>query len=989
MKLKSLHIFGYGKLIDFYIHDISDMQIIYGENEAGKSTIMSFIHSILFGFPSRQQSSLRYEPKNHSAYGGRITVETKEHGEVIIERVKGKSAGNVTVFLENGLSGSEELLSQLLGGVDRSLFESIFSFNLQGIQEVQKLKGDEISRYLVASGTMGTDILLNVEQSFQKELDQLFKPNGRKPILNEKIAMLRESERDLQKAKQKNAEYGSIIIKIEATDKQAAHIKNALSELNEKLQVVNELIEKWDQIKEFDRIHQNIKELGAIQFPTDGLTRFERLSEKVIMITSRLLAVNKKMTEIDKRIEDHTPLKSFQSMLDKTEKVLMEWPIYEQIQSEITNLKRELSNYKDQISRICRELNYSDEQYLTIPSLNLGLDVKGKIKDSLNHKVMLSTRLDGIQTQLNATKTEIESLEAACEKIELNLLSEHDFKQLELEREEWKDTNQLLQEKDEIERSLQKDENNAQKTKKSLLFNSIFLFCSLGFVVWGVFSSEWMISAFAGFIFIYAISNFITVINRLYSINHEKEQVQARIQLITEKIRARKNDKNPIQLYDEQLHYRNELKNHDHQLDQKLKNIEHLQMQKQKIVDQIEINQSKIDHFKKELRISLHFTDSRLEDAFDLLLELMNRMKGSEKVELELSEKVFKQKQWLENLNELAQSAGFEFTETSETIFRLKQLFKIEQEKKHIQKDLLEKRAEILEERDQLQLELQEFQTLIDQLFKMTNTHNEEEFRTKARLYEESILLKERLDILDANIGNRLKEKAAAFKSSTELKQRKNELLKLIDEKSSCLHNLQNEFAALRHEIQVIEEGGTYSEKLHQFYHLKSSFNEEARIWAKYSVARDILQKTMDKYIKERFPMVINKAQDYLSFLTDKMYNRIHFKDDEGIAIDHVSGQRFNPVELSQGTSEQLYTALRLALVQVLYEDYPFPIIIDDGFVNFDKLRTKKVLQLIESISNKSQVLLFTCHDHIKSHFSDRDVKYLPLSQNTLQTIKL
>ncbi|MCR2821084.1 ATP-binding protein [Lederbergia panacisoli] len=989
MKLISLHIFGYGKLIDFYIHNISDMQIVYGENEAGKSTIMSFIHSILFGFPSRQQSSLRYEPKNHSAYGGRLTLQTKEHGEVIIERIKGKSAGDVTVFLGNGLKGNEELLSELLNGMNRSLYESIFSFNLDGLQEVQKLKGDEVSRYLVASGTMGTDILLNVEQSFQRELDQLFKPSGRKPILNEKINMLRESEKNLQKAKQKNAEYGSILIKKETTEKRLTYLQNEIGELNDELQIVYELVEKWDRINEFNRIHQYIEELGPIHFPTDGLIRYERLSEKVIMISSRLIAVNKKIAEIDKRIEENTPIKTFQTMLDRTEKALMEWPLYEQLQSEIVNLKREVSYYKDQAKRIYRELNYSEGQYSIIPTLNLGLDLKGKIKESLNDKATLSAKLDGIQNQMNITQTEMEKLEAACEKIELNLLPETDFKKLEKEKKDWKDTNQLLHEKDELERSIIKDENRLKKTKKALLLNSIILLSSTGFIVWGVLSSELMIAVFAGFVLVYGLVNFSNFIKQLNSTKYDKEQVQARIQWITEKITESKNARSPVQLYDEQLHFRNELKNHDHQLDQKLKNIKYLHVQKQEIVDLIEKNQSKINNFKKELGLSHYFTDTRLDDAFDLLLELMNLMKGSQTVEKDVNEKVLKQKQWVEKLNELAQSAGIEFTETSETIFRLKQLLRLEQEKKFIQKDLLESRTEIHEERDQLQLELQEYQSQIDQLFKITHTNDEEEFRRKASLYNESKLLKERLDILDVQIGNSLKEKAEIFKSEIELKQRMNELTKLLEEKNSWLHNQQNEFAALRHEIQVLEEGGTYSEKLHQFYHLKSSFNEEARIWAKYSIARTILQNTMDNYIKERFPKVVKKAQEYLAFLTDNMYNRLHFQVDEGIVIDHVSGQRFTPDELSRGTSEQLYTALRLALVQILYIDYPFPIIIDDGFVNFDKHRTEKVLQLIESISNSSQVLLFTCHDHIKSHFSESNIKKLPLLRDAFQTIKL
>ena len=38
------------------LRTLTDFQVFYGENEAGKSTIMAFIHGILFGFPTKQQS---------------------------------------------------------------------------------------------------------------------------------------------------------------------------------------------------------------------------------------------------------------------------------------------------------------------------------------------------------------------------------------------------------------------------------------------------------------------------------------------------------------------------------------------------------------------------------------------------------------------------------------------------------------------------------------------------------------------------------------------------------------------------------------------------------------------------------------------------------------------------------------------------------------------------------------------------------------------
>ena len=85
VKIKSIEIYGFGKWVDKKIVNLEQVQLFYGENEAGKTTLMAFIHSILFGFPTKQSSDLRYEPKTSSHYGGKLLIEDDLYGEVSIE----------------------------------------------------------------------------------------------------------------------------------------------------------------------------------------------------------------------------------------------------------------------------------------------------------------------------------------------------------------------------------------------------------------------------------------------------------------------------------------------------------------------------------------------------------------------------------------------------------------------------------------------------------------------------------------------------------------------------------------------------------------------------------------------------------------------------------------------------------------------------------------------------------------------------------------
>jgi uncharacterized protein YhaN len=193
LKILELHIYGYGQLENVQITTLHDFQVFYGENEAGKSTIMAFIHGILFGFPTKQQSLVpRYEPKHSTKYGGKIRIYHESHGGAVIERVKGKAAGDVKVALDNGRMGGEELLKELTGNFDKSLFQAIFSFNLHGLQNIHQMKGEEIGKFLFSAGTLGTERLSKSEAVLQKELDIRFKPSGKKPLLNEKLQALHD-----------------------------------------------------------------------------------------------------------------------------------------------------------------------------------------------------------------------------------------------------------------------------------------------------------------------------------------------------------------------------------------------------------------------------------------------------------------------------------------------------------------------------------------------------------------------------------------------------------------------------------------------------------------------------------------------------------------------------------------------------------------------------------------------------------------------------
>src|SRR5665647_3077031 len=113
MKLRTIHVEGFGLLRDKTLQLDGPLTVLYGVNEAGKSTLMGFIRAVLFGFPARGAGSL--EPLLGAAHGGYLTLETVEGECIRVERREGASAragsargprrGHVRVTLASGAQG--------------------------------------------------------------------------------------------------------------------------------------------------------------------------------------------------------------------------------------------------------------------------------------------------------------------------------------------------------------------------------------------------------------------------------------------------------------------------------------------------------------------------------------------------------------------------------------------------------------------------------------------------------------------------------------------------------------------------------------------------------------------------------------------------------------------------------------------------------------------------------------------------------------------
>ena len=134
MKLSGLSIDGFGVFNAVNLSDLPPGLVLFlGDNEAGKSTLLDFIRTILFGFP-RSDSRIQVPPPLAGGqHGGRLFLMPGENGTTpsqpwTIKRHNGPNGGPVTVTFPDGSTGGGEALKQLLGQASRELLHNIFAF---------------------------------------------------------------------------------------------------------------------------------------------------------------------------------------------------------------------------------------------------------------------------------------------------------------------------------------------------------------------------------------------------------------------------------------------------------------------------------------------------------------------------------------------------------------------------------------------------------------------------------------------------------------------------------------------------------------------------------------------------------------------------------------------------------------------------------------------------------------------------------------------
>ncbi|MGY5779209.1 AAA family ATPase [Rhizobium sp. LEGMi135b] len=263
MRFTRLDILRYGALTDRALdfRPGARLHVIYGPNEAGKSSALSAISDLLFGFPTAAEQSFLHEP-NTLRIGAEISA--RDGAKLSFRRRRGRK-GTLLAPDDKETALAEDALSPFLGNLSRDVFERAFGLDSQRLRQgatAMLRSGGEIGSLLfsAASGLTG---LSRLRQSLEAEADGIYaarrsKDRGFYQALD-RYEDARKAERDNEL---KSGDWKKLLA-------EAAELETELERLQAERRGTREAL---DRLKRLKTLQPLLSEIDGETLALDGLS---------------------------------------------------------------------------------------------------------------------------------------------------------------------------------------------------------------------------------------------------------------------------------------------------------------------------------------------------------------------------------------------------------------------------------------------------------------------------------------------------------------------------------------------------------------------------------------------------------------------------------------------------------------------------------------------------------------------------------------------
>ncbi|MDU7955633.1 MAG: AAA family ATPase [Clostridium perfringens] len=915
MIIKKINVKSFGKLKNKEIELKDGLNIIYGENESGKSTLQSFIKVMLYGVCNKKgkktlSDRAKYTPLGESSFSGELLIE--ENGEeILIDRSFGKTKKYDDGNILNNITGEKinKYLWQEPGkdilNISSEGFKNTLFISQMGCT-VESSKQDDVLNKIINILECGAD-----EVSYKKIKNNL--EENKKSLTNSrktgKLDLLKIRESELLEERYKRVKIHEENIENELYLKV---LKEKRTDLNLKIEEL-ELHKKNLKKSELKNEYENINEY---------LNKKEKLEEELKDLLEELKDVQaicdlKKLNNLRDEFKNYEFLK--ESLKEKEDKI-------EKLKESIYEYNEKLKSYG-----ILNEISNNLETKL----------IELRIEDDRlreNYKVIQKVKEE--LYQLNEKKDDFLS--------HLNALKLNDTLVLQIEKDLEKYNNEKIYPS--INANLKEEKNIIEEESKSFS-RKIFLFrvgevisillCAFLFISY--FKSENIITLALS---ILGMLLFIFLLAKSSLNKKEKDNISKRINEIDELINEKKEIevlKNKIDEYKQFLKVKDE-----YSIKETLEDYRFIKKELDILYVEIKEKEKSLillkeDETKEKILSNEAFIDKLLRvtgvDSIDEILELSREKKSQEDL---LIRKKLEFNEVKEDLNQL-----------NNRRLEIEGKIKAYLENTSLQGIVL----------DEVYSRLEEIEAKIEY---------KEGLKNKLNSVEENcnLLLKGR-DILEVKNGLLYEESEV----ENEVYNSEEEILNEIKLKNNDLLNIEKEIKDVEYLISskeltcrslfLIDE---------EIAEVKGKIKSLEKKLKGVEIATNYMEKAFKELQKSFGPVINKKVEDIFKDVTKGAYKDLRVSEDYNLVVkDTKSNKIMDASYLSSGTYDQIYLALRLGIIDIIFEDKKVPIILDESFTQYDDNRLKTMLDIIYKRVYRNQIILFTCQKREINILKDKE----------------
>jgi uncharacterized protein YhaN len=416
MRIRRLYLKAFGPFSNCELDFSSEcpgLHIVYGPNEAGKSSCLRALKAFFFGIPTRTGDSFLH-PYDQLLVGGCLRRE--DGRELTFYRRKKKKAD---LFDQNDDPLDPALLSPFLQGLEPELFESLYGIDhealVRGGQEILNQKGD-VGQAIFAAGA-GLTSLKGVLDELEKEADDLFRPRGSTMAINEALSRYRELQGQLKQALLSSREWEDHRRALQEAERDLKEASSLRGEKDREKRCLERLRRALPQLGQRRILLEALAELGEVAaLPADFGKRRKALEQEKNDVGRHRDEAVKRVEELQKKRHGVSPKPEFMNRADEIEGMHQRLGEYRKAMADRPRLEGMRISHKTDAATLLKQIR-PDLTLDQADTLRPGLTKKKTIQNLGNQHGALLENLDQTEREIRKVEELLEKSREALSRL--------------------------------------------------------------------------------------------------------------------------------------------------------------------------------------------------------------------------------------------------------------------------------------------------------------------------------------------------------------------------------------------------------------------------------------------------------------------------------------------------------------------------------------------------------------------------------------------